>query len=83
MSCMFVCSMVTDHCTLLLAESALSHTSSLQTASASNSQADSDINMPLDHLTPKPSLSSSQPDHNHTHFLANSMEHAQLQPPKK
>ncbi len=36
--------MITDHCTLLLADSALSHTSN-------SSQADSDINVPLDHMT--------------------------------
>ena len=48
-----VCSMVTDHCTLLLADSALSHTSLAANSSHnSGSQADSDINMPLDHLTP-------------------------------
>ncbi len=53
--------MVTDHCTLLLAESALSHTSPATATSSfhavgganSSSQADSDINMPLEHLTPR------------------------------
>ncbi len=54
----FFPSMVTDHCTLLLADSALSH-APLAAGPAfnlmdhgNNSQADSDINMPLDHLTP-------------------------------
>lgn len=55
-----ICSMVTDHCTLLLADSALSHTSS---ASMPNSQADSDINMPLDHLTPGSQPSPPVPHH--------------------
>lgn len=71
--------MVTDHCTLLLAESALSHTSPAitSTSNADGSQADSDINMPLDHLTPgsapltPTSLQPNTPQQDHAHVAAN------------
>lgn len=74
--------MVTDHCTLLLADSALSHASSIMTASG-NSQADSDINMPLDHLTPK--LSPSQHEGHAHSFVANGIDitPTELEPPRK